>query len=157
MITKKFDTQGIKLDGLTIIAGLNNSGKTTISKNVAHDKREDHRGIKLDFFSLKDLSRGSGIYPNKHLIIFDEVDRKFDQKNVIKFAEMICKDVKAGTRFFITTFNPDFLKALNYYSEQYKIKDITNYYKTEIINGEIIVTDKTQQLNELYVLLTSDI
>lgn len=152
-----FQDQEIKLDGLTIIVGLNNSGKTTIINEILHTNIDGNYNypIKLDGYDM-DTNLELEYYKNQ-VILLDGVDRKCDPKNVIKLAENICNNVKAGIKFVVTTFNPDFLEALNYYSKKYEIENVTNYYQTENIDDKIIITDKTKHLNELYKLLTSDI
>ena len=152
-----FQDQEIKLDGLTIIVGLNNSGKTTVINEIQHtdvDSNYNHP-IKLDGYNV-DTNLEIKYYKNQ-IVLLDGVDRKCDPKNVIKLAENICNKVTAGIRFVVTTFNPDFLEALTYYSKKYDLENITNYYQTEIVDDEIVISDKTKHLNKLYSLLTSDI
>lgn len=140
-----FQNQEIKLDGLTIIVGLNNFGKTIISDEIINNGN----GAIYDFSTF--------IYSKEKVFVLDGVDRKCDPRNTIKLAEKLCDKVTAGIKFVVTTFNPDFLKALNYYSKKYEIENVTNYYQTENINDKIIITDKTKRLHELFDLLTSDI
>ena len=152
-----FQNQEIKLDGLTIIVGLNNSGKTTIVNEIVHTAVDDNYNYptKLDGYDA-DTYLEVGYYKNQ-VILLDGVDKKCDPKNIIKLAENICRSTTVGIKFVVTTFNPDFLHALDYYSKKYKIENVTNYYQTENSNDKIIVTDKTKHLHELYDLLTSDI
>lgn len=152
-----FQDQEIKLDGLTIIVGLNNSGKTTIINEILHTNVDGNYNypIKLDGYDM-DTDLEVEYYKNQ-VILLDGVDRKCDPKNTIKLAENICRSTTAGIKFVVTTFNPDFLEALNYYSKKYKIENITNLYQTENNHDKIIVTDKTEHLHELFGLLTSDI
>lgn len=162
MLVQIMDNQEIKLDGLTIIVGLNNSGKTTVINEILHTKIDDNYNaldynypIELGGYDM-DTNLGLEYYKNQ-VILLDGVDRKCDPKNIIKLAENICRNMAAGIKYVVTTFNPDFLKALNYYSKKYEIENVTNYYQTENNDNKIIVTDKTKHLNELYKLLTSDI
>lgn len=152
-----FQNQEIKLNGLTIIVGLNDSGKTVIINEILHTNIDDNYDypIELDGYDM-DTNLEVEYYKNR-LILLDGVARKCDPKNAIKLAEKICESVKAGIRFVVTTFNPDFLKALNYYSKKYDLENITNYYQTEIVDDEIVISDKTKHLNKLYNLLMSDI
>lgn len=162
MLIQMMDNQEIKLDGLTIIVGLNNSGKTTVINKILHTKIDDNYNaldynypIELGGYDV-DTNLELEYYKNQ-VILLDGVDRKCDPKNIIKLAENICRNTAAGIKYVVTTFNPDFLKALNYYSKKYKIENVTNYYQTENIDDKIIISDKTKQLNKLYELLTSDI
>lgn len=152
----EFRNQEIKLDGLTIIVGLNNSGKTTISNEILHTNIDGNYNypIKLDGYDVN-TNLELEYYKNR-VILLDGVDRKCDPKNIIKLAENICDNVKAGIKFVVTTFNPDFLEALNYYSKKYEIENVTNLYQTENNDDKIVITDKTEHLHELYKLLTSD-
>lgn len=153
----EFRNQEIKLDGLTIIVGLNNSGKTTIINEILHANVDGNYNypIKLDVYDMyTDLELK---YYKNQVILLDDVDRKCDPKNIIKLAENICRSTTAGIKFVVTTFNLDFLEALSYYSKKYKIENVTDYYQTENIDDKIIISDKTKQLNKLYKLLTSDI
>lgn len=150
-----FRNQEIKLDGLTVIVGLNNSGKTTVINEVWHIDVNGNYPIKLDGYNM-DTNLEVEYYKNQ-VILLDGVDRKYDPKNIIKLAENICNNVKAGIKFVVTTFNPDFLEALNYYSKKYKIENITNLYQTENNRDKITISDKTEHLHELFGLLTSDI
>ncbi len=152
-----FQDQEIKLDGLTIIVGLNNSGKTTIINEIWHTDVDGNYNypIKLDGYDM-DTNLELEYYKNQ-VILLDGVDRKCDPKNVIKLAENICNNAKAGIKFVVTTFNPDFLEALKYYPKKYEIENVTNYYQTENSNDKIVITDKTEHLHELFGLLTSDI
>lgn len=162
MLIQIMDNQEIKLDGLTIIVGLNNSGKTTIIKEILHTKFDDNYNA-LDYnhpIELGGYDMNTNLevkYYKNQVILLDGVDRKCDPKNIIKLAENICRSATAGIKFVITTFNPDFLHALNYYSKKHKIENVTNYYQTENNDGKIVIIDKTKQLEELYDLLTSDI
>ena len=147
-MTYEFRNQEIKLDGLTIIVGLNNSGKTTIINEIQHTNVDGNYNypVKLDGYDM-DTNLVPEYYKNQ-VILLDGVDRKCDPKNTIKLAANICNDVKAGIKFVVTTFNPDFLKALNYYSKKYDLENITNYYQTEIVNDDkIIITDKVKLFN----------
>lgn len=150
-----FRNQEIKLDGLTVIIGLNNSGKTTVINEITHTNVNGNYPTKLDGYDM-DTDLEVEYYKNQ-VILLDGVNRKCDPKNTIKLAKKICKNVTNGIKIVVTTFNPDFLKALNYYSKEYMIENITNYYQTENIDGKIVITDKTGHLYELYDLLTSDI
>lgn len=107
-----FQNQEIKLDGLTVIVGLNNSGKTTIINEIWHTDVDGNYiyPIKLDVYDM-DTDLELEYYKNQ-VILLDGVDRKCDLKNIIKLAENICNNVKAGIKFVVTTFNPDFLEAL---------------------------------------------
>lgn len=162
MLIQITDNQEIKLDGLTIIVGLNDSGKTTIIREILHTKIDDNYNaldynypIELDGYDMNTNLEVK--YYKNQVILLDGVDRKCDPKNIIKLAENICRSTTAGIKFVITTFNPDFLHALDYYSKKYKIENVTNYYQTEIVDNKIVISDKTKHLNELYRLLTSDI
>ena len=157
MLVQIMDNQEIKLDGLTIIVGLNNSGKTTIINEICHINIDGNYNypIKLDGYDM-DTDLEVEYYKNR-VILLDGIDRKCDPKNIIKLAENICRSTTTGIKFIITTFNPDFLEALNYYSKKYEIENVTNYYQTDNSNDKIVITDKTEHLNELYSLLTSDI
>lgn len=152
-----FQNQEIKLDGLTVIVGLNNSGKTTIINEIWHTDVDGNYiyPIKLDVYDM-DTDLELEYYKNQ-VILLDGVDRKCDPKNIIKLAENICNNVKAGIKFVVTTFNPDFLEALKYYSKKYEIENVTNYYQTDNNNDKIVITDKTEHLHELFGLLTHDI
>lgn len=151
----EFRNQEIKLDGLTVIVGLNNSGKTTIINEILHINVDGNYPTKLDGYNI-DTNLEVEYYKNQ-VILLDGVDRKCDPKNTIKLAKKICKNVTNGIKIIVTTFNPDFLKALNYYSKEYMMENITNYYQTENTDSKIVITDKTGYLYELYDLLTSDI
>lgn len=113
----EFRNQEIKLDGLTIIVGLNNSGKTTIINEIQHTNVDGNYNypIELGWYDM-DTDLELEYYKNR-IILLDGVDRKCDPKNTIKLAENICNNVKAGIRFVVTTFNPDFLEALNYFQK----------------------------------------
>lgn len=157
MLVQIMDNREIKLDGLTIIVGLNNSGKTVIINEIWHTNVDGNYNypIKLDGYDMNtDLEVE---YYKNQVALLDGVDRKCDPKNIIKLVENICRSITAGIKFVVTTFNPDFLKALNYYSKEYKIENVTNYYQTEIVDNKIVISDKTKHLNKLYRLLTSDI
>lgn len=152
-----FQNQEIKLDGLTVIVGLNNSGKTTIINEIWHTDVDGNYSypIKLDGYDVN-TNLELKYYKNQ-VVLLDGVDRKCDPKNIIKLAENVCRSTEVGIKFVVTTFNPDFLKALDYYSKKYKIEKVTNYYQTENSDGKIVITDKTEHLHELFGLLTSDI
>ena len=152
-----FQNQEIKLDGLTVIVGLNNSGKTTIINEIWHTDVDGNciYPIKLDVYDM-DTDLELEYYKNQ-VILLDGVDRKCDPKNIIKLAENICNNVKAGIKYVVTTFNPDFLEALKYYSKKSEIENVTNYYQTDNNNDKIVIADKTEHLHELFGLLTHDI
>lgn len=157
MLLQIMNNQEIKLDGLTVIVGLNDSGKSVIIDDVWHTSVDDDYNypIKLDGYDMNtDLEVE---YYKNRVILLDGVDRTCDPKNTIKLAEKICRSVTTGIKFVVTTFNLNFLEALIYYSKKYDLENIANYYQTEIIDDEIVISDKTKHLNELYRLLTSDI
>ena len=94
------------------------------------------------------------------LVILDEPENHLHPSWLIKLAEILCLMVSKGFRILLTTHNPDFVKALHYYSDKYHLNNSKSshfYLCKEPKDNYTEIEEKTDKMNEIYDNLTSDI
>lgn len=94
------------------------------------------------------------------LVILDEPENHLHPSWLIKLAEILCLMVSKGFRVLLTTHNPDFVKALSYYSDKYELSNNKSshfYLCNEPEDNYTKIEEKTERMNEIYKNLTSDI
>ena len=101
-----------------------------VCKDNFLDVRNLATGSKL--FAIIKLLLEHGKIDNQTLIVLDEPENHLHpqwQLQLAKLIVMLTKDLNA--KFVITTHSPSFLLAIDTYSKEFEIDDITNYYHSE--------------------------
>ena len=83
------------------------------------------------FFILKQLLL-NGHIKEKTLVVLDEPESHLHPEWINKFAEILVLIIKElDTKVLLTTHSPNLLLALNYYSDEYGIRDSSHFYLAE--------------------------
>ena len=108
-------------------------GKYVCKSNLL-DVRNLATGAKL--FAIIKLLLEKGKVDNQTLIVLDEPENHLHPQWQLELAKLIVMMVKElDVKFVITTHSPSFLLALETYSKQFNMEDLTNYYFSELCDN----------------------
>lgn len=108
-------------------------GKYVCKSNLL-DVRNLATGAKL--FAIIKLLLEKGKIDNQTLIVLDEPENHLHPQWQLELAKLIVMMVKElDVKFVITTHSPSFLLALETYSKQFNMEDLTNYYFSELCDN----------------------
>lgn len=80
-------------------------------------------------FSIMQMLLKLGYISSKTLLVLDEPDAHLHHQWIVEYARMVVLIHKhIGTRFFIATHNPDFVRAIHYIAEKEMMLDDVNFY-----------------------------
>lgn len=121
------------------------NGKKLVVSNLA-------TGSKL--FSIIKILLESGKIDSKTLFVFDEPEAHLHPEWQNEFAELIVLLVKEmGVKVLLTTHSSNFALAIDAYSKNYEITDVTNYYQTNMMPSKMV---NYVCINNQHELLYSD-
>ncbi|MDD6306173.1 MAG: AAA family ATPase [Clostridiales bacterium] len=109
-------------------------------------------GIKA--FSIIRMLLENGTIKEKDILILDEPEIHLHPEWQLVYAEIIVLLEKYfDLTILITTHSPYFLEAVETYAKKYEVTNNTNYYLTKREGQEVVVSDMTGQLENVYRLL----
>jgi len=109
-------------------------------------------GIKY-FGILQILSKNNYLFENQ-ILILDEPEVHLHPKWQLKLAQLIIKLVKNGVKVLLNSHSPYMIEALQRYSEQEKLEDISNYYLAEDGKIDKIDNSNNKTLSEIFEKLS---
>ena len=90
-------------------------------------------------FSIMKMLLDKGELDDATMLILDEPEAHLHPMWQNAFAEIIVLlTKKMGVNVLLTTHSPNFMLALDAYMRQYDIADITNFYQTDMLEGNFI-------------------
>ena len=156
--TKKEDTDTIDIsdDIKSIIQGefLNNNESSFYFKKDNKNISLINTATGIKYFGiLQILSKNNYLFENQ-ILILDEPEVHLHPKWQLKLAQLIIKLVKNGIKVLVNSHSPYMIEALQRYSEQESLEDISNYYLAE--NGIIDKIDNSNNktLSEIFAKLS---
>ena len=90
-------------------------------------------------FSIVKMLLEKGELDSSTMLILDEPEAHLHPMWQNAFAEIIVLLVKKlGVNILLTTHSPNFMLALDAYMRKYDIADITNFYQTDVLEGNFV-------------------
>ena len=105
-------------------------------------------GIKY-FGILQILSKNNYLFENQ-ILILDEPEVHLHPKWQLKLAQLIIKLVKNGVKVLVNSHSPYMIEALQRYSEQKKLENISNYYFAE----DGVISEDNKALSKIFAKLS---
>jgi len=101
-----------------------------VTKNgTKHNSINTATGIKS--FGIIQMLLKSALIDERSLLILDEPEVHLHPKWQLAYAELVVLLVKNGINILVTSHSPYMIEALDKYSDEYKINNITNFYLAE--------------------------
>ena len=121
-------------------------GKTFYPINVAS-------GIK-SFGIIYLLLKNGWLQDNTHMLIFDEPEVHLHPKWQLRYAEILVKLHKYFNCYIlINSHSPDFIQAIRYYGNKYKVIDNIHFYFAEEKEGNSTIQLVDFELNKIFASL----
>jgi predicted ATPase len=123
----------------------------------------------IDELDIRNLAMGSKMFliiktliekghcGSKTLLVLDEPETHLHTEWQTILAETIVLLVKnLGTKVILTTHNPSFLLAIDFFSKEHEVRDITHFYQSDFFDEgkkvELKLAD--ENINEIYAKMT---
>lgn len=159
----KVEKASVEINGITVIAGENSTGKSTVGRalfavfNSFHNVQKQIQNARVDsienYLDRMCMTVNGTIEPNG-AIILDEPEIHLHPEWQLLFAELIVLIQKEfGVHILLNTHSPYFLRAIQVYSATHGIADICKYYLSEVVNEYATLTDVTENIEQIYAKL----
>ena len=154
-IKKKLNNIYQKLNSVLSGEILENKNSKFVYRKNGEDIDLKNLSTGLKTFAIIKMLLQNGTLEENGTIILDEPEIHLHPEWQIKFAELIVLLQKEfGMHILLTTHSPYFLKAIQVYSKKYEISDKCKYYMSELDGEQAILTDKTNNLEDIFYQLT---
>lgn len=102
------------------------------------------------FVMMKKLIEGNEIH-EKDVLILDEPEIHLHPQWQVLFAQLVAVLQKIfNLTIVVTTHSPYFMEAIDLYTKFYKTNHVTRFYLSEVVDGQSVITEVTNEHEKIY-------